>query len=352
MAINLQSIRRAYNAMYNTSGDARVKVATEYMKTIPGAIQEWAKESGKRVEAYKKNSPSLDPFKGYNQTELKNVLEWKAEWDSHAKQLAKRNLSDEERLFHTGEQNRIEQALLTYKEETEAYTALRKQVVENYSNKHPSMTDEESILWDQIYRNEFRNDRTVDLRTGKSTWGTQVSGDDQSGYITNYAINDIYEYQQGMPVLSATDKNYQTKMEQAVFNRVKALATDKSVKSSLARVEITSLYNSLFNERNIWAGDHIDTWVGKINADIDSNFEEFEKSALGEKLKNVDLEDFNNLKQLDSKSREATVKNLLKRAGKNIKEEWVDFNTMVSMSVYDAKRGEGASYKDPFNPNN
>ena len=49
---------------------------------------------------------------------------------------------------------------------------------------------------------------------------------------------------------------------------------------------------------------------------------------------------------------EAVVKNLLKRAGKNIKEEWVDFNTMVSMSVYGAKRGKGASYKDPFNPNN
>tara|TARA_R100001510_G_scaffold56613_1_gene62541 strand:+ start:10274 stop:11335 length:1062 start_codon:yes stop_codon:yes gene_type:complete len=352
MAINLQSIRRAYNAMYNTSGNARVKLATQYMKMIPGGIQQWAKESSKRVEAYKKNSPSLDPFRGYNASELKYVLEWKAEWDSHAKQLAKKNLSDEERAYHTGEQNRIEQALTTYKDETERYNVVRKQVVDNYNNMHPMVTTEDKLMYDNFFRGEYRPDRKVDMNTGSSTWGTQVIGNNEDGqYLSGMEINDIYSINP-MPVLLESDKNWQTTSENRVFNRVKSLANNKQVSPDIAKNQLQTLYSSLYDPRRIWAGDYIDTWVGKIKADMLEDFNKFSETTLGKKLNEADKQDFESFKDLlkSPEKIDDVLKNLLKKAGGNIKEDWINFNTTVSMNVFTDLRNV-FNVTDPLNPN-
>jgi hypothetical protein len=93
MAVNLESIRRAYAGKYNVKGDVSKQLSIKYLNQVPGAIQELAKEEKSRKEEYYKNSPDLEPFKGYNASEINFVLSKKKEWDKAAKALSKRFIS-------------------------------------------------------------------------------------------------------------------------------------------------------------------------------------------------------------------------------------------------------------------
>ena len=202
-----------------------------------------------------------------------------------------------------------------------------------------------------MFRGEYRPDRKVDMNTGSSTWGTQVIGNNEDGqYLSGMEINDIYSINP-MPVLLESDKNWQTTSENRVFNRVKSLANNKQVSSDIAKNQLQTLYSSLYDPRRIWAGDYIDTWVGEIKADMLEDFNKFSETTLGQKLNEADKQDFESFEDLLKQNPEkvnGVLKNLLKKAGGNIKEDWINFNTTVSMGVFTGMR----NINDPFNPNN
>ena len=339
MAVNLQSIRRAYAGKYNVKGDVSKDLSIKYLNQVPGAIQQLAKEEELRKEKYYEQSPDLDQFKGYNSEERNYVLNKKKEWDAAAKALSKRNVSEEEALELTQKQNQIENALQTFKDETDFYLGTRKQVVETGNNIHPLVTDERKIILNRFVTNDYRSDREIDPDTGKSKWGKRVEEDENGNKQTSYDIEDIYSFKDGVPKVSESNRKAQVANEEKLM-KFAIQEEGRGLSRDVSEQNIRNLTNTLYSKAGVWTGQYIDNFVEDTYAK--SLEPDFKETNLGKQIQKKDPMFFDKLFQIeDQETATSYMKNMLRKV--DIKEDWVNFNTDVRMQTWDAIRADKES---------
>ncbi len=345
MAVNLESIRRAYAGKYNVKGDVSKDLSIKYLNQVPGAIQQLAKEEGLRKEKYYEQSPDLDQFKGYNSEERNYVLNKKKEWDAAAKALSKRNVSEEEALELTQKQNQIENALQTFKDETDFYLGTRKQVVETGNNIHPLVTDERKIILNRFVTNDYRSDRVIDLETGKSKWGQRIEEDENGNKQISYDIEDIYSFKNGVPKVSESNRKAQVANEEKLM-KFAVQEEGRGLSRDVSEQNIKNLTNTLYSKTGVWTGQYIDNFVEDTYT---KSFEpDFGETNLGKQIQKKDPMFFTKLSQIeDQEVAKDYMKNMLRKV--DIKEDWVNFNTNVRMQTWDAIRADKESMQTAEN---
>ena len=342
MAVNLESIRRAYAGKYNVKGDVSKQLSIKYLNQVPGAIQELAKEEASRKEQYYKDSPDLEPFKGYNANEIDFVLSKKKEWDEAARMLSKRNISEQESLELTKKQREIEDAIQMFKDETDFYLGKRKEIIRVGNNVHPLVSDEDRIIFNRFVTNDYRLDREIDFTTGKSKWGKRVEEDALGNISTSYDIEDIYTYKEKIPKVSESSKKSQAAAEKELM-KFTLQEENKGLSRDVSEENIRTLANTLYSKAGVWTGQYIDNFVEDVYARA---FEGgFGETNLYKQIIEKDPEFFTKLSQIkDQETAINTMKNMLKKV--DIKEDWVDFNTRVRMEAWDAIRADKEKAKE------
>ena len=339
MAINLESIRRAYRARYGADGDVSRQIAIEYLQQVPGAIQELRKEEDAKVQKYFEDAPDLEPFKGYNASEKQAVLKWSEMWKESAAILAKRNVSEEDKLFHTERQDKIEAALKQFKLETDFYIGKRNEIIDVGNNLHPITTDKQRILYNRFITNEYRENRVVDFNTGKSKWGQRVEEvmNEEGNFVQSftYDFEDIYTFKNPIASASQSDINKYQSNEVKIMNLTNSLA-DGDLSREVSEERIRSLVTTLYSDRGVWTSEYMDNFVQNVYADMfDAGFGETE---LGKQLSSADnAQFFKNFNQIEGEQEKLDyLKDTLKTV--NIKNSWIDFNTNVRMKAWDETR--------------
>mgnify|MGYP003132328706 FL=1 len=345
MAVNLESIRRAYAGKYNVKGDVGRDLSIKYLNQVPGAIQQLAKEEELRKEKYYEQSPDLEPFKGYDSESRDFVLSKKKEWDAAAKALSKRGVSEEEALELTQKQNQIENALQTFKDDTDFALGFRKQIIEAGNNIHPLTTDENRIIFDRFVTNEYMSNRVIDPDTGKSKWGPRVEEDENGNKQISYDIEDIYSFKDGVPKVSESNKKAQVANEEKLM-KFAIQEEGRGFSRDVSEQNIRNLTNTLYSKTGVWTGQYIDNFVEDTYV---KSFEpEFLETNLGKQIQKKDPMFFNKLSQIeDQETATSYMKNMLRKV--DIKEDWVNFNTNVRMQTWDAIRADKESMQTAEN---
>ena len=351
MAINLESIRRAYRAKYGADGDVSRQIAIKYLQQVPGAIQDLRKEEDSRVQKYLQDVPDLEPFEGYNADERKAVLQWTEMWKESARALAQRNISKEDEEFHVNRQTNIRAAMKKFEQETQFYIGKRDEIIDAGNNLHNIVTDKQRILYNRFITNEYRQNRVIDLETGKSKWGERVQENELGELQTSYDFEDILTFKETIPVEDKNAVKDHKNNEVKIMNLTNRLA-DGDLSREVSEERVRSLVTTLYSDRGAWSSEYMDNFVQNVYADIfDGNFGETE---LGKQLSSADdARFFENFKQIEGEQKKLDyLKDTLKTV--DIKDSWIDFNTNVRMRAWDETRqrreGEPDDNRDQKTP--